>query len=109
MTRVDSVGALTVPVTAVLPDGSIFTVPTSVTFADGQKTADLVISYNPDDVVYGEYSDLTVQIGEVGSGSSFSAQAVRATTGNAMQASVSLSGGKLMLGVHKRGLVLRFR
>lgn len=64
VTRVDSVGALTVPVTAVLPDGSIFTVPTSVTFADGQKTADLVITYNPDDVVYGEYSDLTVQIGD---------------------------------------------
>ena len=64
VTRVDSVGALTVPVTAVLPDGSIFTVPSSVTFADGQKTADLVISYNPDAVVYGEYSDLTVQIGD---------------------------------------------
>ena len=64
VTRVDSVGALTVPVTAVLPDGSIFTVSSSVTFADGQKTADLVISYNPDDVVYGEYSDLTVQIGD---------------------------------------------
>lgn len=66
-------------------------------------------------VSFGRYDDtafeddLTVQIGEVGSGSSFSAQAVRATTGNAMQASVSLSGGKLMLGVHKRGLVLRFR
>lgn len=64
ITRIDSVGALTVPVTATLPDGSIFTVPSSITFADGQKTADLVISYNPEDIVYGDYSDVTIQIGD---------------------------------------------
>ena len=64
VSRVDSVGALTVPVNVILPDGSIFTAPTSVTFADGQKTTDLVISYNPEDLVYGEYTDITVQIGD---------------------------------------------
>ena len=64
VTRVDSVGALTVPVTVTLPDGSIFTAPTSVTFADGQKTTNLVISYDPNAIVYGDYTDITVQIGD---------------------------------------------
>ena len=64
VTRVDSVGALTVPVTVTLPDGSIFTAPKSVTFADGQKTTNLVISYDPNAIVYGDYTDITVQIGD---------------------------------------------
>jgi putative ABC transport system permease protein len=36
----------------------------AVTFADGQNTANLVITYNPDNLEYGQEDALTLQIGD---------------------------------------------
>ena len=55
VSRYDKSGALNVPLTVTMNEGSIFNVPTSVSFADGQDVANLVISYNPADIVYGKY------------------------------------------------------
>ncbi len=62
--RQNTEGELTVPITATMPDGSIYTVPSTVTFADGSSTADIVITYDPDDLVYGEYTDITLSLGD---------------------------------------------
>ena len=62
--RANTAGELSVPVTATMPDGSIFKVPATVTFADGASSADLVITYNPDELNYGDYTDITLQIGD---------------------------------------------
>ena len=63
--RTDTQGELTVPLTITMSDGSIFTPQgQSVTFADGESTAKLVFTYNPADVEYGHYDDITVTIND---------------------------------------------
>lgn len=62
--RANTEGELTVPITATLPEGSIFTVPASVTFPDGASDANVVITYNPEDLNYGDYTDITLQVGD---------------------------------------------
>lgn len=62
--RVDTQGALTVPLQVEASEGSIFNVPSSVSFQDGKNVADLVVTYNPDDVVYGKYSTIKLKIAD---------------------------------------------
>ncbi len=62
--RVKTDGAITVPVKATLQDGTIFTVPSSVTFADGAKEAKIAISYDPSNITYGNYEDVTLSIAD---------------------------------------------
>jgi hypothetical protein len=64
VSRYDKSGALNVPLTVTMNEGSIFNVPTSVSFADGQDVANLVISYNPADIVYGKYDTITVALND---------------------------------------------
>lgn len=71
--RVDTSSALTVALDVEQEDGSIFTVPSSVTFAEGSSTADIVITYDPDDVVYGTYEDITISIADVSLTSAYAA------------------------------------
>lgn len=63
--RVNTEGELTVPITVTMEDGSIFRPETrSVTFADGQDTAPFVFTFDPEDVVYGKYSIIKMQISD---------------------------------------------
>ncbi len=62
--RVKTSEAITVPVKATLQDGTIFTVPSSVTFAEGQKEAKIAISYDPSKITYGQYEDITLSIAD---------------------------------------------
>lgn len=62
--RVKTDGAVTVPVKATLQDGSIFTVPSNVTFADGAKEAKIAISYDPSKIEFGSYEDITLSIAD---------------------------------------------
>ena len=60
--RVDSVGQLTVPLTFTPGEGNIYTVPASVTFADGSKTADIKVTYDPATAKYGSYTGGTIAV-----------------------------------------------
>ena len=62
--RVDTKDAITVPLTVTKPDNSIFTIPNSVSFAPGEASAKLSISYDPTNVVYGKYEDITLSIAD---------------------------------------------
>lgn len=62
--RANTQGDIDVPVTATMPDGSIYNVPATVHFADGESSANLVITYNPDQLNYGDYTDISLQIGD---------------------------------------------
>jgi hypothetical protein len=64
ISRGDTVGALTVPLNVTLGEGSIFTVPSSVTFAAGEKNAPIVISYDPAKIVYGDYTSVKIDIAD---------------------------------------------
>ena len=41
-------------------EGNIYTVPSTVTFADGEATANIHITFNPDELVYGNYVGGTI-------------------------------------------------
>ncbi len=55
--------AITVPITAT-GGGSFFTIPTSVSFAQGVDKAVLSISYNPESLEYDAYSEIKLTIGD---------------------------------------------
>lgn len=70
--RINTHGALTVPVTITQSEGSIYTpAAQEVTFADGADAAPLIFTYNPDDVVYGTYYDITCSLNDVSLGSPY--------------------------------------
>lgn len=70
--RINTQGTLTVPVTITQSEGSIYKpVAQEVTFADGANAAPLTFNYNPDDVVYGTYYDITLQLNDVSLGSPY--------------------------------------
>lgn len=64
--RVVTTEAISVPLTVTKGAGSIYSIPASVSFAEGQSEAQIVVNYNPDDVVYGDYEDITIAIGDPG-------------------------------------------
>lgn len=64
VSRIKTDGELTVPLTFTPGEGNVFTVPSSVTFADGQAQATINITYNPDDINYGTYTGGTITLGE---------------------------------------------
>ena len=64
--RVDTNGELTVPLTFTPGEGNIYTVPASATFADGKNVATITISYDPEKLVYGEYTGGTITVGGEG-------------------------------------------
>lgn len=70
--RINTAGSLTVPVTITQSDGSIY-VPSAqqVTFADGATEAPLTFNYNPEDVVYGTYYDITVKLNDESQASAY--------------------------------------
>lgn len=62
--RQNAEGEVTVPIKATMPEGSIYTVPATVTFPAGATSADIVITYDPEELEYGDYTDITLTIGD---------------------------------------------
>ncbi len=60
LSRQNTEGELTVPLMFTADEGNIYTVPSTVTFADGEATANIHITFNPDDLVYGNYVGGTI-------------------------------------------------
>lgn len=60
LSRQKTEGELTVPLMFTADEGNIYTVPSTVTFADGEATANIHITFNPDDLVYGNYVGGTI-------------------------------------------------
>lgn len=61
VSRTDSSDAVTVPLTVSNPD-AMFEVPTSVSFAAGQTDADLVITYDAEEIGFDKYSTITISV-----------------------------------------------
>ena len=60
--RVNKSGSYTAQLKVTLPENSIYSVPSQVSFADGETSANLPISYDPSKLVRGVYDTLTVEI-----------------------------------------------
>lgn len=62
--RIDSSSSLTVSVTATQESGSIYSVPSSVTFAAGSTSTELVITYDPANLEGGVYEEITLTLND---------------------------------------------
>jgi hypothetical protein len=62
ISRYESAEAATVPLTVKMNESSIFTVPSSISFEAGSKTANLVVSYDTAKIEYGKYDTISVAI-----------------------------------------------
>lgn len=60
--RVKTEGEQTVLLKYTADEGSIFSVPNHVTFADGEAEAPITITYNPEDLQYGTYNGGTISV-----------------------------------------------
>lgn len=60
LSRQNTEGELTVPLMFTADEGNIYTVPSTVTFADGEATANIHITFNPDELVYSNYVGGTI-------------------------------------------------
>ena len=65
LSRSNTAGELTIPVIITMSEGSIFTpADDKVVFADGEATAYLTFNYDPQNVKYGKYDDITITIAD---------------------------------------------
>ncbi|MBR1934335.1 MAG: hypothetical protein IJ841_11730 [Prevotella sp.] len=64
ISRVDSTDAITVPLQSTITAGSIFSVPSQVSFAAGQRTVDIPVSYDPASIEYGRYDTISIAIND---------------------------------------------
>lgn len=90
--RVGSEGSLTVPLTFTADEGNIYTVPTSVTFADGATTAPVTITYNPDDVQYGTYVGGTISVSGTGIDTTYGLASFKFAAGATEWADIETNG-----------------
>jgi len=62
--RQETTEAITVPLVVTGEGLSLFSVPTSVSFPAGSDKADLVLTYDPSTLTYGDYRPISIQIGD---------------------------------------------
>ncbi len=65
VSRAEAGSALTVPVKATT-ESDKYTIPANVSFAAGETTAQLPVSYVPADIEYGKYEKITLTLGDEG-------------------------------------------
>lgn len=64
LNRIDASEELTVNLNVTQEEGSILSIPTSVTFAKGEKETTITVNYEPTAIVYGNYEELSIQIAD---------------------------------------------
>lgn len=79
--RLSTSGSYTATVKATQEDGSIYTIPNSVTFEDGEALANLPISYDQSKVVRGNYEELTLQLTDEANTTPFGASVYKCKIG----------------------------
>lgn len=100
LSRQNTEGELTVPLMFTADEGNIYTVPSTVTFADGEATANIHITFNPDDLVYGNYVGGTISFDADNFSTPYGATSYQFKAG--ASAYVDVAGGK---GKFRDGLI----
>ena len=62
--RANTAGSLDVSLSASSTEGTIYTIPSTVSFSDGEEDANIVISYDATGIEYGRYDTLTIAISD---------------------------------------------
>lgn len=100
LSRQNTEGELTVPLVFTADEGNIYTVPSTVTFADGEATANIHVTFNPDELVYGNYVGGTISFDADNFSTPYGATSYKFKAG--ASAYVDVAGGK---GKFRDGLV----
>lgn len=66
VSRVSDADAINVPLNVTLEDGSLFTIPQSVSFAAGQKEASIQVSYDPANIVFDKFETVKISLADAG-------------------------------------------
>lgn len=66
VSRVSDTDAINVPLNVTLEDGSLFTIPQSVSFAAGQKEASIQVSYDPANIVFDKFETVKISLADAG-------------------------------------------
>ena len=64
VSRVSDADAINVPLNVTLEDGSLFTIPQSVSFAAGQKEASIQVSYDPANIVFDKFETVKISLAD---------------------------------------------
>lgn len=100
LSRQNTEGELTVPLMFTADEGNIYTVPSTVTFADGEATANIHVTFNPDELVYGNYVGGTISFDADNFSTPYGATSYKFKAG--ASAYVDVAGGK---GKFRDGLI----
>lgn len=100
LSRQNTEGELTVPLMFTADEGNIYTVPSTVTFADGEATANIHVTFNPDELVYGNYVGGTISFDADNFSTPYGATSYKFEAG--ASAYVDVAGGK---GKFRDGLI----
>lgn len=100
LSRQNTEGELTVPLVFTADEGNIYTVPSTVTFADGEATANIHVTFNPDELVYGNYVGGTISFDADNFSTPYGATSYKFKAG--ASAYVDVAGGK---GKFRDGLI----
>lgn len=100
LSRQNTEGELTVPLMFTADEGNIYTVPSTVTFADGEATANIHVTFNPDELVYGNYVGGTISFDADNFSTPYGATSYQFKAG--ASAYVDVAGGK---GKFRDGLI----
>ena len=64
LNRGTSNGSVSVPLSVTGTEGTIYSVPSSVNFNEGETSTPIVVSYDPSQIEYGRYDTLTIAIND---------------------------------------------
>ena len=105
--RVNTEGSLTVPLKFTADDGNIYTLPSEVTFKDGETSAIITISYDPAKVVYGTYVGGTLAVSDTKYTTPYGFPSITFKAGATEWVNM-LIGGKPATAKYREDLVTRF-
>lgn len=66
VSRVSDADAISVPLNVTLEEGSLFTIPQSVSFAAGQKEATIQVSYDPANIEFDKFETVKISLADAG-------------------------------------------
>lgn len=66
VSRVSDADAINVPLNVSLEEGSLFSIPQSVSFAAGQKEASIQVSYDPANIVFDKFETVKISLADAG-------------------------------------------
>lgn len=66
VSRVSDTDAINVPLNVSLEEGSLFSIPQSVSFAAGQKEASIQVSYDPANIVFDKFETVKISLADAG-------------------------------------------